>query len=145
MTTEIKVKPPVWFWIVSVLALLWNLAGAMAYIGQAYMSDEVLATMSEAERNLYENQPAWVTGAFAIAVWGGTLGCIFLLLRKKWAKPVFIVSLIGLIGQLSYNYFLSEAFDTFEIVDMIMSVMILVISIVLIVFSNKAIRKNWLI
>jgi CHASE2 domain-containing sensor protein len=145
MTTETKVKPPVWFWIVSVLALLWNLAGAMAYIGQAYMSDEVLATMSEAERNLYENQPAWVTGAFAIAVWGGTLGCIFLLLRKKWAKPVFIVSLIGLIGQLSYNYFLSEAFDTFEIVDMIMSVMILVISIVLIVFSNKAIRKNWLI
>lgn len=144
MTTEIKVKPPVWFWIVSVLALLWNLAGAMAYIGQAYMSDEVLATMSEAERNLYENQPAWVTGAFAIAVWGGTLGCIFLLLRKKWAKPVFIVSLLGLIGQLSYNYFLSGAFDTFEIVDMVMSVMILVISIALIVFSNKAIRKNWL-
>lgn len=144
MTTEIKVKPPVWFWIVSVLALLWNLAGAMAYIGQAYMSDEVLATMSEAERNLYENQPAWVTGAFAIAVWGGTLGCIFLLLRKKWAKPVFIVSLLGLIGQLSYNYFLSEAFDTFEIVDMVMSVMILIISIALIMFSNKAIRKNWL-
>ncbi|PIB37782.1 hypothetical protein [Maribacter sp. 4G9] len=144
MTTETKVKPPVWFWIVSVLALLWNLAGAMAYIGQAYMSDEVLATMSEAERNLFENQPAWVTGAFAIAVWGGTLGCIFLLLRKKWAKPVFIVSLLGLIGQLSYNYFLSGAFDTFEIVDMVMSVMILVISIALIVFSNKAIRKNWL-
>jgi CHASE2 domain-containing sensor protein len=145
MTTETKVKPPAWFWIVSVLALLWNLAGAMAYIGQAYMPDEVLAAMTEAERNLYENQPAWVTGAFAIAVWGGTLGCIFLLLRKKWAKPVFIVSLIGLIGQLSYNYFLSEAFDTFEIVDMVMSVMILVIAIALIGFCNKAIAKKWIL
>ena len=144
MTTETKVKPPAWFWIVSVLALLWNLAGVMAYIGQAYMSDEVLAAMSEAERSLYENQPAWVTGAFAIAVWGGALGCIFLLLRKRWAKPVFVISLIGLLGQLSYNYFLSEAFETFEMIDIAMSVMILVISIALILFSSKAITKQWL-
>ncbi len=144
MTTETKVKPPVWFWIVSVLALLWNLVGVMAYIGQAYMSDEVLAAMSEAERSLYENQPAWVTGAFAIAVWGGALGCIFLLVRKRWAKPVFVISLIGLLGQLTYNYFLSEALETFETVDIVMSIMILIISIALILFSNKSISKNWI-
>ena len=144
MTTKTKVKPPVWFWIISILALLWNLAGAMAYIGQAYMSEEVLSAMSEIERNLYESQPAWVTAAFAIAVWGGTLACNFLLLRKKWAKPVFIISLIGLLGQLSYNYFLSDAVETFETVDMVMSVLILIIAIALIVFSNKAIDKKWI-
>lgn len=144
MTTETKVKPPAWFWIVSILALLWNLAGAMAYIGQAYMSDEVLAAMSEAERNLYETQPAWVTAAFAIAVWGGTLACIFLLLRKKWAKPLFIISLIGVLTQMSYNFFLSNAFEVFETVDMVMSVMIAIIGIALILFTNKAISKNWL-
>lgn len=144
MTTETKVKPPVWFWIVSVLALLWNLAGAMAYIGQAYMSDEVLSAMTEAERNLYESQPAWVTAAFAIAVWGGSLASIFLLLRKKWAKPLFVISLLGLLGQLSYNYFLSDAVETFETVDMLMSVMILVIAIALIGFCNKAISNKWI-
>lgn len=144
MTTETKVKPPVWFWIVSVLALLWNLAGAKSYIGQAYMSDEVLAAMTEAERNLYETQPAWVTAAFAIAVWGGTLASIFLLLRKKWAKPLFVISLLGLLGQLSYNYFLSDAVQTFETGDMVLSVIILVIAIALIVFSHKAEAKKWI-
>ena len=87
MTNSVS-KPPMWFWIVSALALLWNLAGVMAYLGQAYMSIENLEKMSQAERLLYESQPAWVTGAFAVAVWGGALGCIALLLKKKWAKPV---------------------------------------------------------
>ena len=144
MTTETKVKPPVWFWIVSILALLWNLAGAMAYIGQAYMSDEVLAAMSEAERNLYETQPAWVTGAFAIAVWGGTLACILLLIRKKWAKTLFIISLIGVLAQMTYNFFLSNTFEVYGASAMAMPIMIVIISIALIWFSKKAISKNWL-
>ncbi|MDC6405960.1 MULTISPECIES: hypothetical protein [Maribacter] len=144
MTTETKIKPPAWFWIVSVLALLWNLAGAMAYIGQAYMSDEVRAAMTEAERNLYETQPAWVTAAFAIAVWGGTIACIFLLLRKKWAKPLFVISLLGLLGQMSYNFFMSDTFEVYGPNAMIMPIMILVIAIALIVFSNKAIAKKWI-
>ncbi|UWX53618.1 hypothetical protein NYZ99_10495 [Maribacter litopenaei] len=144
MTTETKVKPPVWFWIVSILALLWNLAGAMAYIGQAYMSDEVLAAMSDAERNLYETQPAWVTAAFAIAVWGGTLACILLLIRKKWAKTLFIISLIGVLAQMTYNFFLSNTFEVYGASAMAMPIMIVVVSIALIWFSNKAIAKNWL-
>ncbi|MDC6388548.1 hypothetical protein PP182_07630 [Maribacter sp. PR1] len=144
MTTETKVKPPTWFWIVSILALLWNLTGAMAYVGQAYMSVEDLAALSEAERTLFETQPAWVTGAFAVAVWGGTLGCIFLLLRKKWAKPIFIISLIGIIAQMSYSFFMSNSFEVYGPGGLVMPIMVLIIGIALILFSNKGIRKQWL-
>lgn len=144
MTTETKVKPPTWFWIVSILALLWNLTGAMAYVGQAYMSVEDLAALSEAERTLFETQPAWVTGAFAVAVWGGTLGCIFLLLRKKWAKPIFIISLIGIIVQMSYSFFMSNSFEVYGPGGLVMPIMVLIIGIALILFSNKGIRKQWL-
>ena len=144
MTTETKVKPPVWFWIVSILALLWNLAGVMAYIGQAYMSAEDLAALSEAERKLFETQPAWVTGAFAIAVWGGALGCIFLLMRKRWAKPVFVISLIGIIAQMGYNFFISNNFEVYGPGAMIMPIMVLLVGVGLILFSNKAIANQWL-
>ncbi len=144
MTTETKVKPPTWFWIVSILALLWNLTGAMAYVGQAYMSVEDLAALSEAERTLFETQPAWVTGAFAVAVWGGTLGCIFLLLRKKWAKPIFIISLIGIIAQMSYSFFMSNSFEVYGPGGLVMPIMVLIIGIALILFSNKGISKQWL-
>ena len=64
-------KPSVGFWIIGVIALIWNLMGVFAYITQVNMTDEVIAALPDAERALYENVPAWVTGAFAIAVFGG--------------------------------------------------------------------------
>ncbi|AZQ58181.1 hypothetical protein EJ994_04915 [Maribacter sp. MJ134] len=137
-------KPPMWFWIVSALALLWNLAGVMAYLGQAYMSIETLEQMSQAERLLYESQPAWVTGAFAVAVWGGALGCIALLLKKKWAKPVFIISLIGILAQMSHSFFMSNNFEVYGPGAMIMPIMVLIIGIALVLLANTAIKKGWL-
>ena len=99
MSADSTNKPPVWFWVVSVLALIWNIIGVMSYLAQAYTSVEDLEKMTQAQRELFESQPAWVTGAFAIAVFGGTLGCIALLLRKKWAKPILIISLLGIGGR----------------------------------------------
>ena len=42
---------------------------------------------------------AWVTGAFAIAVFGGTLGCIGLLMLKSWSKLLLLISLLGVLAQ----------------------------------------------
>ncbi|MGB3149311.1 MAG: hypothetical protein WBB27_01505 [Maribacter sp.] len=144
MTAETRVKPPVWFWIVSALALLWNLAGVAAYIAQAYISIEDLEKMSQAERLLYESQPAWVTGTFAIAVWGGALGCIALLLRKKWAKPILIVSLVGVLAQMTYVFFLSNSLEILGTDQMPISISIIVVSVLLVFFAQKATIKNWL-
>ncbi len=38
MTTSTRARPPIWFWIVSILALLWNLLGVMAYLAQVNMT-----------------------------------------------------------------------------------------------------------
>jgi len=143
MTNSVS-KPPMWFWIVSALALLWNLAGVMAYLGQAYMSIENLEKMSQAERLLYESQPAWVTGAFAVAVWGGALGCIALLLKKKWAKPVFVISLIGILVQMSHSFFMSNNFEVYGPGAMVMPIMVIIIGIALVLFANTGIKKGWL-
>ncbi|MFK7924874.1 MAG: hypothetical protein AB8H47_23140 [Bacteroidia bacterium] len=143
MTNE-STKIPVWFWIVAGLALAWNLVGCFAYVGQVMMTDEALAVLPEAERALYENVPAWVTAAFAFAVWGGALGSLLLLLRKKIATPVLIVSAIGITAQLSYNLFMSKAMDVYGPEGMIMPVMVLVIGLGLIYLSRFATQKNWL-
>ena len=82
-------KPKTAFWIIAVIALIWNLMGVMAYLGQAYMTDETKALLPEAEKALYNNVPIWVTAAFAIAVFGGVLASIALLMRKQIAKLYF--------------------------------------------------------
>ena len=144
MTTTTKVKPPMWFWIVSVLAFVWNIMGVIAYLGQAYMPIEDLEKMSQSERLLFESQPAWVTGAFAIAVWGGTLGCLLLLLRKTWARPILLLSLVGIIAQLSHSFFMSNAFEVYGPGSMVMPLMVLIIGVGLLFLSKKGIAASWL-
>jgi len=86
-------KPPVWFWIASVLALLWNLMGVIAYLSMAFATDEMITNMSlEQQEAFLIVYPTWVTAAFALAVFCGFLACLALLIRKKWAYGLFVFS-----------------------------------------------------
>ena len=86
MTDQSTTKPPVWFWIISVVALLWNGMGVNAYLQQAYMTEGFKAQYNAEQLEAIANTPAWVTAAFAIAVFAGFLGCVGLLLRKKMGQ-----------------------------------------------------------
>jgi uncharacterized membrane protein len=142
MTTQNK--PGTAFWIIAVIALIWNIMGVMAYLGQAYMTDDEKALLPEAERALYSDIPAWATAAFAFAVFGGLLGAIAILLRKKWATPLFIISLLGILVQMIYNFFISGAMDVYGPGGMIMPVMVLIIGFFLVYYSKKATANGWL-
>jgi hypothetical protein len=72
-------KPTPIYWLISILALLWNCIGIVAYLGQAYMTDEALKMLPETNQLYFSNIPAWVTAAFALAVFGGFFGCLGLL------------------------------------------------------------------
>ena len=130
-------KPGFDFWIIGIVALIWNLMGVFAYLQQAYMTEEDLMAMPVAEQALYQNIPAWVTGAYAIAVFGGALGCILLLLRKKLAGSLFLISLVGIVVQMSYNIFMSKAADVYGPGDMIMPAMVMLIGIFLFWYAKK--------
>lgn len=144
MTAKSMEKPPVWFWIISVVALLWNLMGVLAYLQQAFMTEEALAALSEPERLLLETRPAWATAAFALAVWGGLLGCIALLLRKKWARPVLVISLIGILVQMVHSFFISNNLEVYGPGEISMPILIILIGVGLVFFARIATRKLWL-
>ena len=86
---------PKWFKPVAIVALLWNALGCAAYLSDVMLTPEDLAAMSTADQAIYAARPAWAVAASAFAVWGGALGSIGLILRKRWATPVLIVSLAG--------------------------------------------------
>lgn len=83
------------FWAIGAVALIWYLMGSANFVVQ--MSAGALPEFQEGERAIIEGRPAWATGAFALAVFGGALGCLLLLLRKPAAYHVFIASLLGVI------------------------------------------------
>ncbi|WP_200975257.1 hypothetical protein [Echinicola sp. 20G] len=141
---ENSVKIPLWFWIVSTVMLLWNLMGVGSFFMHVGMSEEALAALSEAEQELYASYPMWTTVAFAAAVFGGALGCIGLLLRKKWAKMVLIISLIGVIIQMFHSLVIAKATDVYGPGAVVMPIMVIVIAIFLVWLANYSIKKHWL-
>jgi hypothetical protein len=143
MTTA-PTKPTTAFWIISVLALLWNLMGVWAYIDHVTMTSETLLSKLPEEQALYTNVPTWVTAAFAIAVWGSTLGSILLLLRKLWATPVFVISFAGIIVQMVHQLFISKSIEVYGPGGAVMPVMIMLIGAFLIWYSRNATAKGWL-
>ena len=93
------------FWAISALTLIWNILGAMNFIVQ--MNTDMVAAMGESHRAIIEGRPAWATGGFAVAVFGGALGCLLLLLRKSAAYYVFIASLLGVVVTMIHTSVLS--------------------------------------
>ncbi len=145
MSEKSNTNPPVWFWIVSILALLWNLMGVMSYLEQAYMTDEIKAQYTAEQLTLMEGIPAWVTAAFAIAVWGGLLGCIALLFRKRLAKPLLMLSLIAILIQMGYSFFMTNAAEIYGLLTgVIIPLLVIIIAIALVQFARIAEKRNWI-
>jgi hypothetical protein len=132
------------FLIIGIVALLWNLMGVASYLMQVTMSPEALANMPEAERALMESLPVWLTGAFAIAVFSGVLGCVGLLLKKAWSVPVFLVSLVAILVQFSFWLFMTESIQVYGMEAIVMPLLVTIIGIFLVWYSRDARRKGWL-
>nr|WP_321223428.1 hypothetical protein [uncultured Psychroserpens sp.] len=139
MTNSLTNKPPIWYWLVAVLALIWNGMGVMAYLGQAFITDDMIAQLPPDQQAefLYEH-PAWYTALFAVAVFAGTLACIGLLIRKKWAYLLFIVSFIC--ATIQQVYLMIEI----ENVNKIMPITIIIVAAALIWFTKLSISKLWI-
>ena len=124
------------FWGIGAVGLIFNLMGCINFISQ--MNADMVASMPEVYRAIVESRPAWATGAFAIAVFGGALGCLLLLLRKSAAVYVFIASLVGAI--LAQIPFLGIPFEA-----LIGGLSQLVVGAFLIWYSKQAESKGWII
>jgi hypothetical protein len=129
-------KPTARYWIIAVFALVWNTLGVVAYLGQAYMTDDTLAALPESNQLYYSNLPAWVTAAFAIAVFGGFLGAIGLLWRKKWAFFLFVASLVAIIIQQIHSFFIQEYIEITG-AQVVLPALTLAIAVYLVYFSKK--------
>lgn len=145
MNTNTTSKIPTWFYIIAVVALIWNCMGVVAYLAETFMSDEIFSSFTKEVQELYNKRPYWVTGAYAIAVFGGVLASMLLLIRKKAAKTIFLISLAGVIAQNVYTFFMSNALKVLGTSSLYFPVLIIVIAAFLFLFSNYAKKKGWLV
>lgn len=144
MSDNLNGRPTTMFWVVGTAALVWNLIGLMFYYMTVTMSPETLATFPENQQAFFNNMPAWATSAYAIAVTAGVLGSVFLLLRKAWAVPAFVLSLLGILLQNLHAFVLANGIEVFGASGAALPAIVIAIAIALVFYSLNA-RKNGVI
>jgi hypothetical protein len=135
-------KPTPSFWIIAILALLWNLAGSLNFMMQ--MRADSLASMPEPFHTIVANRPGWATAAFAFGVIAGAIGCVLLLLKRNTAIYLFIVSLAGLAVHLIPYVSPANLPDQFGIGNAILVfVLPLLVALFLVWYARYAQRQAW--
>ena len=135
---------PGWFRLLAILGLIWNLIGVAMYLQSVGLFGDPLAGLNEAERTLALSVPAWVTGAFAVAVFSGLAGAIALVLRKAIARALLILSLVAVLAQCGWIVLLSDARAVHGLAGIAMPALIVLIAVGLVWLATSGHRRGWI-
>lgn len=138
-------KPSTIYWIIAIIALLWNGFGVKSYLDTAFKTESIWSELSAEQVAFMDSIPAWMTALFAIAVFSGLIGSICLLARKKWAVPLLVLSFITATVQQLYWLFGTEAQDVFgERYPYLMPTLVIVFGALFVWYARKANGQGYL-
>ena len=136
-------KPQMWFWILAIIFLLWNLMGIGAWTGDYFYAEETMKQHSLEMQEMRNSYASWYTWVFFIAVFMGLVSCIALFFKKKNAVLFSVISLVSV--AVCKGYDLSKyAWNIFDPVNKFFLIAIPVFSIALWLFTRSAKSKGWL-
>ena len=103
-------KTPWHVWLVGLIAVLFNFVGVFDFVmsmaqGARYQAS---AGMTPDQIAHYQQMPSWMIVVWAVGVFGAFLASILLLLRRKQASLVFVLSLAAFVVSLLYTYVLTN-------------------------------------
>lgn len=139
-----SIKTPWHLWAVGIFAVLFNSVGVFDFVmasaqGADYMTK---AGMSPEQAAHYLNMPAWMTVVWATGVFGAFIASVMLLMRKKSASTVFVVSLAAFLLSLVYHYFLSDGAQFMGQQELIVNGVITVLLVLFIVYAQSMAKRG---
>jgi hypothetical protein len=138
-----RVTAPWHVWVVGVIALLWNSVGAFDYTMTEMRNAAYMKAFTPEQVAYFYGFPTWVVAAWALSVWGGVLGSLALLRRKRWAVPIFAISLATMALTFVDNFVLSNGIAVMGGAGaLVFPAVILMVGIALLVYSRSLARKG---
>lgn len=136
-------NPPVWYWAAAIGALLFECLGAIFYLAEVRLTPEQIATLPLDQAAMLSARPAWYYAAFGVAVWVGMAGTVGLLLRRTWAVPALLISLIAVIVQFSSVLIVPEMRNVSS--DALLGpIVVALVCYGIFMFARLAKRSGWL-
>ena len=131
-------KTPWHIWVVGVLSLLWHAGGAFDYVMSQTRNPSYLEMIPPEQLAFLESFPTWVTAFWALSIWSAVLGSLLILLRRKQAAPVFLISFVAMIVTSVHNLFLADpsALDLMSGGQIGFTAAIVIVGILLIIYAG---------
>ncbi len=138
-------KPNTAFWIIAVLAVLWNLIGVFLWISESFlMTEELKASLPPEQVKLMNNSPSWNMIVYGIATISGLVASLLLLMRKKFSIAIFALSLVAILILQLYWVFAMDLIGVIGPTALIMPLIVITIAIFEYFYSKGAARNGWL-
>jgi len=134
---------PTWFWVVAVLGLLWNLIGLSMFYMQTTMTAEAAAALPPEQQQIHAAMPTMAYVFFGIAVATGVLGSLGLLLKRRWAVPLLLISLLGVVAQMATAYATTPVWALTGAGGAVFPLALVVVCLLLWLFARKSAARGW--
>ena len=130
-----------WFWVAAIASFLFMALGVWGHIASVITDP---ATLPVDQRVLMEARPEWMKAAYAIAVWVGLIGTVFLLMRRRLAVPLLLVSLIFCILTFLPYAVVPKVADLVTTNDIAVAVVVILITGTIWTFARHSRQRGWL-
>lgn len=138
-----SLKTPWHLWVVGGLSLLWNLGGAFDFFMTQTKNATYLKSMTPGQLAFCNNLPFWVVILWGLATWGAPLGSLLLLLRRRQAVGVFLVSLVAMVIMTLHNYGFTNLREVMPGTGpVIFTSVIFIVALLLWVYARKMCRRG---
>ena len=137
------ISTPWHLWLVGIVALLWSCMGAFDYYMTQTRNESYMSHFTPEQVEFFYGFPAWLVAFWAIAVWGGVIGAVLLLLRKRVAVWVFLASLVSMVITAIHNYGFSNGMEVMgDAFSLGFTAVIFVLALLFFVYSRAMRNKN---
>lgn len=130
-------KRPWHLWVVGIVGALWVSGGCFDFIMTVTRNEAYFANFPEYVREYFFNLPLWFMVVYAVAVWGGLIGCILLLFRTKLAATLLLLSFIATVISFGWTQLFAENYPEMNVGQWIFTAAILIVSTFLVWYSRR--------
>src|SRR6476661_2882674 len=130
-----------WFMVAAFASLLFMALGCVSYLMHVFADP---ATMPLDQRAAYAAEPAWVTGAYAIAVWVGLAGAILLVLRRRLAESALLLSLVATLIWLAGLVLVRDLRENMSANDLLVAIVVTALTWTIYWFARHSRMRGWL-
>jgi hypothetical protein len=130
-----------WFMAGAVASLLFMGLGCITFLMHVLANP---ATMPLDQRAAHDAEPLWVTVAYGIAVGVGLIGAILLMMKRRAAEWLLLVSLVAVLVWLGGLIAVGPLRETMSANDLLVAIAIAALTWTIYWFARHSRQRGWL-